>query len=97
MAIVRYKASDIPPPTQAELERVHAIEDENIDVSDIPPLDEDFFTYAERFHELYRPQKKQVTIRIDADILAWLKQDGKGYQTRLNEILRQAMRKQLLG
>ena len=40
---------------------------------------------------LYKPVKKTVQIRLDADILEWLKQDGSGYQTRANAILRQAM------
>jgi uncharacterized protein (DUF4415 family) len=42
----------------------------------------------------YRPIKKPLTIRIDADVLAWLKSQGKGYQTRLNNLLRAAMEKQ---
>lgn len=40
---------------------------------------------------LYKPKKKTVQIRLDADVLEWLKQDGAGYQTRANAILRQAM------
>jgi uncharacterized protein (DUF4415 family) len=40
---------------------------------------------------MYRPVKVTLTCRLDADIVAWLKQGGKGYQTRLNAILRQAM------
>ena len=40
---------------------------------------------------LYKPIKKTVQIRIDADVLEWLKQSGSGYQTRANSILRQAM------
>ena len=40
---------------------------------------------------LYKPIKKTVQIRLDADILEWLKQEGAGYQTRVNAILRQAM------
>jgi uncharacterized protein (DUF4415 family) len=40
---------------------------------------------------MYRPVKVTLTCRLDADIVAWLKQEGKGYQTRLNAILRQAM------
>ncbi len=39
----------------------------------------------------YRPIKKPITIRIDADVLHWLKRDGEGYQSRLNAILRDAM------
>ena len=40
---------------------------------------------------LYKPKKQIVQIRLDADILEWLKQAGPGYQTRANSILRQAM------
>ena len=40
---------------------------------------------------LYKPIKKTVQIRLDADVLEWLKQTGSGYQTRANSILRQAM------
>jgi len=43
----------------------------------------------------YRPTKTSTTVRLDSDILAWLKSQGKGYQTRLNAILRQAMLEQL--
>jgi uncharacterized protein (DUF4415 family) len=41
--------------------------------------------------EFYRPMKSSTTVRIDADVLAWLKSQGKGYQTRINAILRDAM------
>ena len=44
--------------------------------------------------ELYRPVKKDIHVRLDADIIDWLKHSGKGYQTRLNAILRQAMLKE---
>jgi uncharacterized protein (DUF4415 family) len=43
--------------------------------------------------KFYRPIKKPLTIRLDADVLAWLKSQGKGYQTRLNNLLRAAMEK----
>jgi uncharacterized protein (DUF4415 family) len=39
----------------------------------------------------YRPNKKQITAKVDADVLAWLKSEGKGYQTRINAILRREM------
>lgn len=96
MSMVRRTLKNLPPPTEADLERLKKLaemSDETIDYSDIPPLSDDFFVDAKRFDELYRPQKKQVTVRLDADVLAWLKQGGKGYQTRLNHILRQAMLK----
>jgi uncharacterized protein (DUF4415 family) len=41
--------------------------------------------------EYYRPIKKLVTLRVDADVLAWFKKPGRGYQTRINEALRKAM------
>lgn len=65
--------------------RVDALTDENIDTSDIPPLNEDFFSAA----ELRMPKpKKTITIRLDADVLDWFKLQGKGYQTRINAVLR---------
>lgn len=95
MAIVRYKASDIPSMTKAEAERIEAIREEDIDFSDIPPLSDEFWKNAKRFGDIYRPPKKQITVRLDADVLDWLKSSGKGYQTRLNDILRNEMQKQL--
>ena len=41
--------------------------------------------------ELYKPIKKPVTLRLDADVLAWLKKQGRGYQTRINQALRKLM------
>jgi uncharacterized protein (DUF4415 family) len=67
---------------------VDALTDEEIDTSDIPPLDNDFFANA----ELRLPQAKQtITIRLDKDVLEWYKTQGKGYQTRINAILRSYM------
>jgi len=70
--------------------------DSEIDYSDIPPLTEKFWKNAVR-NPFYRPVKRQVTLRIDADILEWLRQQGKGYQSRLNSLLRSAMIEQLRG
>lgn len=66
--------------------------DEDIDLSDIPEADGNAWKNAVP-GEFFRPIKKQITVRIDADILAWLKSDGNGYQTRLNQVLREAMEK----
>lgn len=65
--------------------------DKDIDYSDIPPLDDSFF---KRSTIAWPPVKKQLTVRLDADVLAWLKSQGKGYQTRLNRILRVVMESQ---
>lgn len=75
---------------QARLNSLAALSDQDIDYSDIPPLTDEFWRRAVR-NPLYRPVKQQLTVRIDADILAWLRADGKGYQTKLNQILRRAM------
>jgi len=45
--------------------------------------------------KFYRPLKTQASVRIDADVMEWLKRPGKGYQTRLNAILREAMLREL--
>ncbi|MBS9779315.1 MAG: BrnA antitoxin family protein [Moraxellaceae bacterium] len=64
--------------------------DNDIDYSDIPPLTNEFWQNAVQ-NPFYKPIKKSTTVRIDSDVIAWLKSQGKGYQTRLNAILRQAM------
>ena len=74
--------------TPAEARRLDATP---IDYSDIPPLGDEFFTKAT---EAGPPAKHQLTIRLDADVLNWLKANGKGYQTRINRILRAAMEAQ---
>lgn len=61
------------------------MKDEDIDYSDIPELDAAFFATA---RVVVPPGKKQVTVRLDKDVLAWLKAQGRGYQTRINAILR---------
>jgi len=63
--------------------------DSQIDTSDIPPLTDEFFRRAVR-NPFYRPVKQSTTVRIDADVLAWLKAQGPGYQTRINSLLRAA-------
>ncbi len=65
--------------------------DSDIDYSDIPALDKSFLKKAT---VPWPPIKKQLTIRIDADILAWLRAQGKGYQTRINRFLRVLMESQ---
>lgn len=59
--------------------------DADIDYSDIPELDESFFKTAK---VVLPPGKKQLTLRLDADVLEWMKAQGKGYQSRINAILR---------
>ena len=71
--------------TQSDLKRLDSMGDESIDYTDIPELDENFFRKA---RVVVPPGKKQLTIRLDADVVSWLKDQGKGYQSRINAILR---------
>jgi uncharacterized protein (DUF4415 family) len=73
-----------------EVAAIAAKPDQQIDYSDIPRLGEQFWKHAMR-NPFYRPIKQQVTVRLDADVVAWLRRQGKGYQTRLNRVLRAAM------
>jgi uncharacterized protein (DUF4415 family) len=89
----------LPPLTQeqaAELKVLDAMPDHAIDFSDIPPLDENFWRNAVR-GGAYKAVKTSTTVRVDADVLLWLKSKGKGYQTRINAILRNAMLKEISG
>ena len=45
--------------------------------------------------DLYRPLKKPVTLRLDADVIAWFKKDGRRYQTRINQALRRVMEREM--
>lgn len=74
--------------SETDWEAVDAMADDDIDVTDAPPLDEEFFKNA----VLRMPIKKEViTIRIDQDVLKWFKSQGSGYQTRINAVLRTYM------
>ncbi len=64
------------------------MKDADIDTSEIPEV-KDWSGAA--IGKFYRPIKEPVTIRIDADVLAWFKSKGRGYQTRINSLLRAAM------
>lgn len=93
MSLVRYDPDKIPPITEErkeELEKLAKMPDSEIEYSDIPPLGEDFFKRA-KVGVFYRPIKAPITIRIDKDVLDWLRSKGADYQTRANQILRQAM------
>ena len=92
MGIVRYDSENLPTVSQETLNQAAAIKDWDIDYSDIPNLAGVKLRHRPIVDQsMYRPVKVALTCRLDADIVAWLKQDGKGYQTRLNSILRQVM------
>lgn len=73
-----------------ELAKLEAMSDDDIDTNDIPEAPAENWVHAKR-GELYRPLKQPVTIRLDADILAWFKEHALqgGYQTEINRVLRQ--------
>ncbi|MDR1853869.1 MAG: BrnA antitoxin family protein [Azoarcus sp.] len=75
---------------KSRLKKLAEMPDDEIDYSDIPPLDDSFWKNAVR-NPFYKPTKTRTSFRVDSDVLAWLKKQGKGYQTRMNEILRNAM------
>lgn len=81
-----------PNSVHAELARLAASPESEIDFSDIPESRAEDWTDAVR-GKFYRPLKKQLTVRIDVDVLEWLKTPGNGYQSRMNSILRSAMLK----
>ena len=64
------------------------MKDREIDTTDIPPVLDWSRAVVGKF---YRPIQKPLTIRLDADVLAWLKGQGKGYQSRINALLRSSM------
>jgi uncharacterized protein (DUF4415 family) len=93
--MVKYEIDLSSPPSltaaqKASLKALQAKPESEIDYSDIPPLEEDFWKKAVQ-NPFYRPTKTSTTVRIDSDVLHWLRAQGKGYQSRINAILRRAM------
>ena len=94
--IVRKALSDIrlTASRKRRLAKLAKRPDSAIDFSDIPELTEKFWQNAIP-NPFYRPVKRQLTLRLDADVIAWLRKHGKGYQTRANALLRAAMLRDL--
>ncbi|MBV9266081.1 MAG: BrnA antitoxin family protein [Acidobacteriaceae bacterium] len=75
-----------------ELEAVKAMPDSAIDYSDIPRQDPNDPKWRNAVvGKFYRPIKQPIALRLDADVIAWLKSQGAGYQSRINDILRREM------
>ena len=76
------------PISKKRLAEINELHDKDIDTSDIPELDADFWKHA----KLVMPKtKKTISLRLDPDILSWFKSLGCGYQTRMNAVLRAYM------
>jgi uncharacterized protein (DUF4415 family) len=90
------KPPRLTPKLKAELEALEAMPDSEIDYSDIPPLDEKFWKNAVR-NPYLRAVKQQLTLRLDADLIAWFKRqapNGRGYQSAINAALREHVERQ---
>lgn len=70
--------------SKTDWKRIEAMKDEEIDLTDSPELDASFFQEAIPWPS----HKKQVTLRLDPDIVDFFKSQGKGYQTAINRVLR---------
>jgi uncharacterized protein (DUF4415 family) len=92
---VREKITRATSKTRAkgttDFKRLRTMRDADIDFSDIPKLGKSFWKNA----RLVMPEPKdRLTIRVDRDVVQWLKKNGPGYQTRINAILRSYMEAQ---
>jgi len=83
-------AQSLRAKQKRELAAIAALPDDQIDTSDIRELPPSAWKNAVR-GRFYRPVNQAVSLRLDADVVAWLKEPGKGYQTRANHILRERM------
>ena len=73
--------------SRTDWKRIDALRDEDIDFSDIPKLGPEFFANA----ILWPGPKKQITLRIDPDVLTFFRKHGRGYQSTINAVLRKYM------
>jgi len=92
--VVRYTSSELSTRPLSEndkqlLQRLAKMTDEDVDFSDIPPLDYPLGEWE--IGKFYRPIKRQVSIRLDSDVLAWCRTQHPKYQTYINEVLRREM------
>jgi uncharacterized protein (DUF4415 family) len=91
----RHVSNGITPEIAANLAEIEAMDDANIDLSDMPEVTD--WSNAVR-GQFYRPVKQQLTLRLDADVVHWFKThaDGeRGYQTKINAALRQFVAEQV--
>lgn len=94
--LVQTTLSDRPMTSARKhrLAKLAAQPDSQIDSSEIPPLTEKFWKNAVR-NPFRRQAKQQLTVRLDADVVAWLQRQGADYQSRLNGLLRKAMQEDI--
>lgn len=86
-----YKSwADLSPDLRAQLHAAAAMPDAEIDLTDPDAPEQLDWSGAVR-GKFYKPVKALKSLRLDADVVAWFQSQGPGYQTRMNEVLRQAM------
>jgi len=86
------KRSPISRKSKTDLKRLDAMKDEDIDFSEIPPITPEMFARGIVRRGLKPiPPKKQLTLRMDSDVIEWFKKQGSGYQTKINSLLRAYM------
>lgn len=76
----------LTPKLQAELDALAAMPDSEIDTAEMPPITD--WSKAVR-GGFYRPIKRPLSLRLDADVIDWFQRQGQGYQTRMNAVLRE--------
>jgi uncharacterized protein (DUF4415 family) len=76
----------LTPELQAEMDALAAMPESEIDTTEMPPIVD--WSHAVR-GPFYRPIKRPLSLRVDADIIDWFQQQGQGYQTRMNSALRE--------
>lgn len=80
-----------PSASRTDWKRLNAMKDRDIDMSDIPLLTDEFWKNA---RTVMPRKKKSIALRVDEDVLAWFKNQGKGYQSRMRAVLRFYMQSQ---
>jgi uncharacterized protein (DUF4415 family) len=88
MKRISVNLGDIPELTDEQKARLRALDDVEPDTVDLPEAPAENWKYARQF---FKPRKEAVSIRLDADVLDWLRHRGDKYQTEINRILRSAM------
>ena len=86
---MKEKMKNSNPESKSDWSRVDSMTDRDIDYSDIPEISDDLFAKA-----TFVPAKQLISIRLDTDVVTWLKKSGRGYQTRANKLLRSLMEQQ---
>lgn len=83
--------NDLSRKSDTDWDRIDSMRDEDIDLSYTPEMDEEFFQNA----IIRMPERKSsVTLRVDKEVLDWFKSQGKGYQSRMNAVLKAYMKAQ---